>query len=84
MKMKAAILGMLIVMVTGCSPLANVPHEQLSGLSADQITALTNAGPKVRACLQVGGPPVGGAGTILIVPGDDAGVYQFGPDCHLR
>ena len=83
--MKKLIMGLALIFLNGCAAqLARVPADQLSGLSADQIKALKDAGQKVRACLEVGGPPIAGAGTILILPGDDTQTYVFGPDCHLK
>ena len=77
-----AITLVLAFMLWGCSPLYRVPDSQLLSLTPEQITALKDAGRVVRACLQFGGPPASGTGTILILPATDDTTVVFGPDCH--
>lgn len=81
----ATVLALFLAMgFEGCtnSTLDRVRQADLVNLSPDQIQALDAAGQAVVACLQIGGPPPLGSGSILVVPKQAAGSVEFAADCH--
>ena len=73
------LLGVTILLY-GCTPV--LTPSNIGGLTPEQILALQQQGHSVIGCIQAGGPPVGGAGSFLVIPNTAQGTVSFAPDCH--
>lgn len=86
--MKRCALATWILLITaagqGCAfQLAN-KVKSVEDLSTDQIKALREANHDLYLCSVIGGPPVGGNMTLIVVPKDKVfKTFAFMPNCAV-
>lgn len=67
---------------SGCA--AQLSSQQAQSMTPEQIKAYSDSGQAVSGCIMVGGPPIGGRTTILILPKDRPSAIEFAPDCQIK
>lgn len=77
-----AILLALSLGLSGCGGL--VAAAAYKDLSPEQIDAVGKSGSTLTSCLSVGGPPVGGKTTMIVVPKNAKGKIVLAPDCSIQ
>lgn len=70
------------VFLSGCT--AALTASQAQQMTPEQIKAYSDSGQAVSGCIMVGGPPIGGRTTILILPKDRPSAIEFAPDCQIK
>ena len=76
-------LGLYCVLsLSGCSGL--LVTQQYRDLSPEQIEKLKSIGHEVISCITIGGPPLGGRTTFIVVPKTAKGKIQLTPDCQIK
>ena len=69
-------------LLTGCSGIIAAKNYQ--EMTPAQIKSLKDIGSEVIACTMVGGPPVGGRTTFLVLPKTAKGTVKLTPDCQIQ
>jgi uncharacterized membrane protein len=75
------ILGIILLFLSACIP--GVTSSNAQHLSPEQIKALADAKQNYLGCSMIGGPPLGGRSTMLIIPPNYPITVKFGPDCQI-
>lgn len=78
----SALAGAFLLFITGCGGV--VAGRAYKDLDREQIDAVRAYGARLVGCLGVGGPPVGGATQILIVPNHATARVIYAPNCQLQ
>jgi hypothetical protein len=77
-----ALLPTLALLLAGCGGL--VANQAYKDLSPEQIKAVKESGATLTGCLSVGGPPVGGRTSLLVIPRTAVARVRFTPDCQIQ